>query len=135
LSNALHRRKCCNEASSKAELQKKKKEIVERKAIPLGLAKLVVPHKMLGTVGEPQKALSLAWNAPSWSLGQGKAAAMVQQQCLDGRDASDASAARGSKGQQREEPPLERWGGSLKRESSFLKKEFSSLKKDWQGRG
>ena len=66
---------------------KKKKEIVERKAIPLGLAKLVVPHKMLGTVGEPQKALSLAWNAPSWSLGQGKAAAKVQQQCLDGRDA------------------------------------------------
>lgn len=115
MSNALHRRKCCNEASSKADLQKKKKEIVERKAIPLGLAKLVVPHKMLGTVGEPQKALSLAWNAPSWSLGQGKAAAMVQQQCLDGRDASDASAARGSKGQQREEPPLERWGAPFEK--------------------
>lgn len=56
--NALHRRKrSC----------KKKKEIVERKAIKLGLAKLVVPHKMLGTVGEPQKALNLSWNAPSWS--------------------------------------------------------------------
>ena len=67
MSNALHRRKCCNEASRKAELQKKKKEIVERKAIKLGLAKLVVPHKMLGTVGEPQKAPSLSWNAPSWS--------------------------------------------------------------------
>jgi hypothetical protein len=113
LNNALHRRKCCNEASSKADLQKKKKEIVERKAIPLGLAKLVVPHKMLGTVGEPQKALSLAWNAPSWSLGQGKAAAMVQQQCLDGRDASDASAARSSKERKLKEPPLVIGGGAL----------------------
>jgi hypothetical protein len=54
---------------------------------------------------------------------------------LDGRDASDASAARGSKGQQREEPPLERWGGLLEKGVFLLKKEFSSLKKDWQGRG
>ena len=55
----MHRRKCCNEASGKVQ-QKNKKEIVERKAITLGLAKLVVRHKMLGTVGEPQKASNLA---------------------------------------------------------------------------
>jgi hypothetical protein len=48
-------------------ISKKKKEIVEREATMLVLVKLVVPHKMLGTVGEPQKVLSLAWNAPSWS--------------------------------------------------------------------
>ena len=61
---------------------------------------------------------------------------------MDGRDASDASAARGSKERKLEEPPLV-IGGGLFEKGKFpfeigvflLKKEFSSLKKDWQGRG